>query len=174
MKKPLSLLCPWITECEKDSLKTVFCLQVTNVRLCKRTQGCKGRDFSFPLWSVLVLQFPECSPSPSLSAVFSVSCLVMKFFQPVLTPSQSCLARFGYHYLGSICLQWGRPGLDPWVGKIPWRRQWQHTPELLPGKSHGWRSLVGYNPWGRKESDMTERLQFHFHFHFHLGMQTIT
>ena len=35
---------------------------------------------------------------------------------------------------------------------------------LLPGKSHGQRSLVGYNPWGRKESDMTERLHFHFHF----------
>ena len=37
-----------------------------------------------------------------------------------------------------------------------WRRKWQPTPVLLPGKSHGWRSLVGYNPWGRKESDTTE------------------
>ena len=35
---------------------------------------------------------------------------------------------------------------------------WQPTPVLLPGKSHGWRSLVGYSPWGRKESDTTERL----------------
>ena len=43
-----------------------------------------------------------------------------------------------------------------------WRRQWQPTPVLLPGKSHGWRSLVGYSPWGREESDTTERLQFHF------------
>ena len=33
---------------------------------------------------------------------------------------------------------------DPWVGKIPWRRKWQSTPVLLPGKSHGWKSLVGY------------------------------
>jgi len=32
----------------------------------------------------------------------------------------------------------------------------------LPGKSHGWRSIVGYSPWGRKESDMTEQLHFHF------------
>ena len=39
-----------------------------------------------------------------------------------------------------------------------WRRQWQPTPVLLPGKSHGWRSLVGYSPWGCKESDTTERL----------------
>ena len=42
------------------------------------------------------------------------------------------------------------------------RRQWYPTPVLLPGKSHGWRSLVGCSPWGRKESDMTERLHFHF------------
>ena len=59
---------------------------------------------------------------------------------------------------------WG-PGFDPWLGKIPWRRKWQPTPVLLPGKSHGWRSLVGYSPRGRQESDMTER--FHFtSFHF--------
>ena len=42
------------------------------------------------------------------------------------------------------------------------RRQWQHTPVLLPGKSHGWRSLVGCSPWGLEESDTTERLHFHF------------
>ena len=59
-----------------------------------------------------------------------------------------------------ICLQCGRPGFVPWVGKIPWRRKWQPTPALLPGKSHGWRSLVGYSPWGRKESDTTEQLHF--------------
>ena len=42
------------------------------------------------------------------------------------------------------------------------RRQWHPTPVLLPGKSHGWRGLVGCSPWGREESDMTERLYFHF------------
>ena len=42
------------------------------------------------------------------------------------------------------------------------RRQWQATPVLLPGKSHGWRSLVSYSPWGRYESVATERLHFHF------------
>ena len=36
------------------------------------------------------------------------------------------------------------------------------TPVLLPGKSHGWKSLVGCSPWGREESDTTERLPFHF------------
>ena len=43
-----------------------------------------------------------------------------------------------------------------------WRRQWQPTPVFLPGKSHGQRSLVGCSPWGRWESDMTERLHFQF------------
>ena len=43
-----------------------------------------------------------------------------------------------------------------------WRRQWHHTPVLLPGKSHGWRSLAGCSPWGREESDTTEQLHFHF------------
>ena len=45
---------------------------------------------------------------------------------------------------------------------LGWRRQWHPTPVLLPGKSHGWRSLVGCSPWGHEESDMTERLHFHF------------
>ena len=40
---------------------------------------------------------------------------------------------------------------DPWVRKIPWRRKWQPSPVLLPGESHGWRSLVGYSPWGHKD-----------------------
>ena len=43
-----------------------------------------------------------------------------------------------------------------------WRRQWQPTSVLLPGKSHGWRSLVACSPWGRWESDTTEQIHFHF------------
>ena len=43
-----------------------------------------------------------------------------------------------------------------------WRRRWHPTPVLLPGKSHGRRSLVGCSPWGRWGSDTTERLHFHF------------
>ena len=45
---------------------------------------------------------------------------------------------------------WGRPGFNPWDGKISWKRKWQPTPVFLPGKSHGWRSLVGYSPWCRR------------------------
>ena len=60
-----------------------------------------------------------------------------------------------------IHLQCRKPGLDPWVGKIPWRRKWYPTPVFLPGKSHGQRNLAGYSPWGCKESNMTEQLSMH-------------
>ena len=54
-----------------------------------------------------------------------------------------------------IGLQCRRHGFDPWIWKIPWRREWQPTPVFLQGKSHGQRNLVVYSPWGRKESDTT-------------------
>ena len=57
-------------------------------------------------------------------------------------------------------MQWG-VGLIPGQG-AKWRRQWQPTPVLLPGKSHGQKSLVGCSAWGHEESDTTERLHFHF------------
>ena len=50
-------------------------------------------------------------------------------------------------YLPAVC----RPGFDPWVGKIPWRRERLSTPVFWPGEFHGL-----YSPWGHKELDMTE------------------
>ena len=50
-------------------------------------------------------------------------------------------------------------GLIPMLGRFPWRRAWQSTPVFFPGESHGQRSLVGYSPWGHKESDTTEATQ---------------
>ena len=46
----------------------------------------------------------------------------------------------------------------PGLGRPPWWRKWQPAPVFLPGKFHGQRSLVGYYPWGHKESDRTELL----------------
>ena len=60
-----------------------------------------------------------------------------------------------------IHLQCGRPGFDPWVGKIPWKRAWQPIPVFLSGESHGQRTLAGCCPWGHKESDTTEWLSTH-------------
>jgi len=45
---------------------------------------------------------------------------------------------------------------DPWVGKIPWRREWLPAPVFLPGEFHEQRSLVDYSPWSRKELDATD------------------
>ena len=59
-------------------------------------------------------------------------------------------------------------GFVPWVKKISWRRKWQPTPVVSPGKSHGQRRLAGYSPWGPKESDMTEHTHTHIHvIHFY-------
>ena len=58
----------------------------------------------------------------------------------------------------SVRLPCRRPGFDPSVGKIPWRRKWQPTPVFWPGECHGQRSLAGYSSWDHKELDTTERL----------------
>ena len=60
---------------------------------------------------------------------------------------------FFKHFLKRIRLQCGRPGFDPWVGKIPWRRERLPTPVFWPGEFHGL-----YSPGGCQESDMTEWL----------------
>ena len=85
-----------------------------------------------------------------------------------------CLAAFKYRAHAVHCIlgasqvalvvQWRRckrHGFDPWVGKIPWRREWQPTPVFLPGEPPGQRNLVGYSPWGRKESGQLKRLSMH-------------
>ena len=58
-----------------------------------------------------------------------------------------------------IRLQCRRPGFDPWVGKIPWRRERLPTPVFWPGEFHG-----PYSPWGSKESDTTEWLSLSWHY----------
>ena len=60
------------------------------------------------------------------------------------------------------------PGFDPWVRQIPGRREWQPTPALLPGKSHGWKSLAGYSPQGCKESGTTESATSFTHSQRHI------
>ena len=69
-----------------------------------------------------------------------------------------------YNSMGSNLLC--RSGLRRVLSSAGRRRRWHPTPVLLPGKSHGRRSLVGCSPWGREESDTTERLHFHFSLSF--------
>ena len=93
-------------------------------------------------WSRKGLWAP--GPADSLSSRENHSTIVGQ----ISSKESTCNAR-------SICRR-GR--FDPWVGKIPARRKWQYTPVFLPGESHRRRSLVGYSPWDRKESDTTEQL----------------
>ena len=55
-----------------------------------------------------------------------------------------------------VCLQCWRPGFDPWVRKIGWRREWKPALVFLPRKFHGWRSLADSSLWGCTESDTPE------------------
>ena len=86
---------------------------------------------------------------------------IKRFKDLLIDHPENIYALFSWGFSGGSP-QCGRPGFDPWVGKIPWRRKWQPTPVFLPGESHGRRSLVDYSPWGCKESDTTEWLHFHF------------
>ena len=75
------------------------------------------------------------------------------------------------------CRRRERRRFDPWVGKIPWRRQ--PTPVFLPGESPEQRILAGYCPWGHKESNTTEQLSTmavlntHAHTHTHTHTHTL-
>ena len=85
------------------------------------------------------------------------------------------LCFFLWHTLASLLAQMVKnlPAMqETWVrsrvGKIPCRRRWQPTPVLLPGESHGQRSLTGYSPGSCKESDMTEQLTLSLHIHLNI------
>ena len=113
------------------------------------------------------------SPSSSFVSFISVLCLFF-YLDPksekAMTPHSRTLAwkipwreePGGLQSMGSL-----RVGHD-WATSLSlftlmhWSRQWHPTPVLLPGKSHGQRSLVGYSPWSCEESDTTEQLHFHF------------
>ena len=82
----------------------------------------------------------------------------------VLAIINSAVINIGVHVslsilVSSVCMP--RSGIAGSYGSSQ-RRQWKPTPVILPGKSHGWRGLVGCSPWGHWESNTTERLHFHF------------
>ena len=121
---------------------------------------------------LLVLKIDILPPVANFSAIFFPLC---NRHLSLLFPSEGCCIQFPimftdyrrkmkhqyfrtYSGEDSTC-QYRRCkkrcGFDPWVGKIRWRRKWSSTPGFLPGKVHGYRSLLGYSPWGHKQSDTT-------------------
>ena len=72
-----------------------------------------------------------------------------------------------FHTLAKKCSKLSKPGFNStWTVNLQMFKLNldRGTPVFLPGKSDGWKSLVGFSPWGREESDTTERLHFHFSF----------
>ena len=105
-----------------------------------------------PTISSPVVPFSSCPQSLPASGSFPMSQLFASVGQSIgVSASTSVLPK--------NTQDWSPLG---WTGWISWRRQWQPTPVLLPGKSYGRRSLVGCSQWGPTESDTTERLHSHF------------
>ena len=126
---------------------------VSSARICSYTDSCHSKTHTYFLLAL----------NSTASLIFEVVVLETTPFLWVPDCYKVTSAVLGLPWWlrqGSVCMQCGSPGFYPWVGKIPWRRKWHPTPVLLPEKFHGWRNLVGYSPWGHKESDMTE--QFHY------------
>ena len=99
--------------------------------------------------------------------IFSIfQTLFLLFFFPATYYPISQLQSFILFYLVHLDLQYIMIHLVLYLLYLCflmcWRRQWHPIPVLLPGKSHGRRSLVGCSPWGHWGSDMTEWLHFHF------------
>ena len=109
--------------------------------------GCAARWLDTVIYGKTIPTRALTSSIPSHNSHFF---FVMRIF------TIQSLASFKYTY-NEVLQQSLSPG--NWY---LWRRKWQPTPVLLPGKSHGCRSLVGCSPWGSEESDTTECLPFHF------------
>ena len=104
------------------------------------------------VWPLFLFFQVSDNTDPSVFFVHALWLLTQIQFSPPFLSSE-CYFYFCLHKLTFAF---------PTVYNLYRRRQWHPTPVLFPGKSHGWRSLVGCSPGGCKESDMTERLPFHF------------
>ena len=106
---------------------------------------------------------PSSSESWYLTCLYFFSQLLITYFiKQWGFPEWHNSKQFTYQ-----CRRCKRCRLDTWVGKITWSRKWQPNPVFLAGESREQRSLVGYSPWGCKESDMTEYTHTHTHTHTH-------
>ena len=118
-------------------------------------------------------QLPSFTEKSIESDKDHITCILphcSKRFRTPLVPALCCCVKpsnsLGFYVNGlprwcsgkgsaSKCRRLRRREFNPCIRKFPWRRKWQPAPVLLPGESHGQRSLVGYSPWGHKESDKT-------------------
>ena len=97
--------------------------------------------------------------SSKASILWHLAFFMVQLSHPYMTTGKTIVVT-RQTFVGKVTLakQCRRPGFNPWVWRISWRRKWQPTPVFLSGEFHGQRSLVGYSSWDLKESDMTEWL----------------
>ena len=109
---------------------------------------------SFPSFEILLLSEGE----QFVLWCFVDICLICVSFPLASHPLQCSWAYLVAQPVKNLpAMKCGRPRFNPWVGKIPWRREQLLTPVFFPGEFHGQRSLAGYSPWGHRKSDITER-----------------
>ena len=107
-------------------------------------------------WRVFSVFFWRCQSSRSV--------FLFVFFLLYIFCFLKFFYGFGFVFWASLVAQTAnstqcrRPGFDPWVRRIPWRREWLPTPGFLPGESQGQKSLPGYSACSHKESDTTQGL----------------
>ena len=138
----------------------LFATSWTVVRQAPLSMGFPRQEY----WSGLPFPSPGEFLNPGIEP--RSPALAGGFFTTVLVHCDVKVKKYQDIRKRVVCVseQWRKNTLKEnykfYVRKMPWRRKWQPTPVLLPGESHGERSLVGYNPWGRKESDTTKWLHF--------------
>ena len=136
----------------QSSYFCLFCsLSFILVTFCKRLKILRSYLLLLLLsrlsrvWLCATPQMAAHQALPSLGFSRQEHCVKVKSEREV---AQSCPRYPGSSVSKETACRCRRPGSNPWVRKIPWRRKWQPTPVFLPGKPHGQRSLVGYSPWG--------------------------
>ena len=149
--QPTRLPCPWDSPGKNTGVGCHFLLQCMKVKsVSEVAQSC------------LTLSNPmDCSPTgSSVYGIFQARVLEW-------VPLPSLPSGTSGKESTCQCRRYKRHRFNPWVRKMPWRRTWQPTPALLPGKFHRDRSFVGYKLWGYKESDTTECAHARAHTHTH-------
>ena len=131
------------------------------IALTRWTFVGKVMSLLFNMLSRLVITFLPRSKHLLISWLQSPSVVILeppKIKSDTVSTESLDLLKTQYHLNGlpwwlrrqRIHLQCGRPGFDPWVGKIPWRRKWQSTPVFLPGESPWTEEPGGHSPWVTK------------------------
>ena len=138
---------------------SIVALRCLLVSAAQHSEPARYIHTSSPFW----ISFPFRSPQSTEFPVLCFGVWLVIYFIHISVHMSIAIFQFifqdGASGKGSACQcrSWRRRRFDCWVEKILWRSKYQPTPVFLPGKSHRQKSLVGYSPWGCKDSDTAEQ-----------------